>query len=661
MCGIAGILASTPTGRPRLAELEAMGRALNHRGPDESGCFLAEEIGFSHTRLSIIDLEGGKQPMHGECDPSLTVVFNGEIFNHVELRDELERRGHRFRTRSDTEVILHAYEEHGLDFVRHFNGQWAIALWDGKRRRLVLARDRVGVRPLFYAQTGDRLIFASEVKALARAGFELALDPRGIAQVLCFWGALDPRTPYRGVASVPPGHVAVVEGGRISLRRTWDWEFPPAGDAFTDRPIEDVAEEVRALLVDAVRLRLRSDVPVGAYLSGGLDSSVITAIIKRHTDTPLRTFSVTFEDPEFDESEYQDEVIRHLDTNHTSVRCTRAGVARCFPRAVWHAETPLVRTAPAPLMMLSETVRAHGYKVVLTGEGADEVFGGYDLFKEALVRRFWARRPDSRLRPALLRRLYPYLVTSPTTAPAYAQSFFGQGMQRPEDPLFAHGPRFVTTQRAWRFFSRDLRGELAGWDPREELLAQLPPELATWAPLCRDQYVEAHTLLSGYLLSAQGDRMAMANSVEGRFPFLDYRVIGLANGLPALLKVLGLKEKFILRKAAASLLPPAVAARPKQPYRAPDSASFFVDGRPASYVAELLSPERLRARGYFDVGAVAKLEEKCRTGRAAGAADNMAFVGILSTMLADEMLVRGTAWSDLAADARPRRHAEGSR
>jgi asparagine synthase (glutamine-hydrolysing) len=652
MCGIAGILAFAPSGQPEEGELEAMASALTHRGPDESGIHFDGELGFGHTRLAIIDPEGGKQPMCSE-DGALTVVFNGEIFNHVELRAELTARGHRFRTRSDTEVILHAYQEHGLDFVRAFNGQWAIALWDAVRRRLVLARDRVGVRPLFYARGPDRLVFASEVKALARAGVKLALDPRGLAEVLCFWGALDPRTAYQGVASVPPGHVMVVEQGRISCQRVWDWQFPSDLEAFPSRPVAEFAEEVRALLVDAVRLRLRSDVPVGAYLSGGLDSSIITAIIARFTDTPLRTFSVTFDDAELDESRYQEEVSRHLQTQHVSVRCTRADVARSFPRAVWHTEAPLVRTAPTPLMLLSEAVRAEGYKVVLTGEGADEVFAGYDLFKEALVRRFWARQPRSRLRPALLGKLYPYLATSPTAVPAYAESFFGQGMGESGDPMFGHRPRWTTTRRAWRFFSGDVRAALAGWDPVAELAERLPPELPGWPPLCRDQYLEAHTLLSGYLLSSQGDRMGMANSVEGRFPFLDHRVIELANRLPTMLKLFGLKEKFILRKATADLLPPSVARRPKQPYRAPDSRSFFVEGRPLPYVSELLAPGRLRAAGYFDPGAVGKLQAKCRAGKASGAADNMAFVGVLSTMLADEMLVRGTAWGDIAAEAGP--------
>jgi asparagine synthase (glutamine-hydrolysing) len=647
MCGVAGILGLTPAGQPTPAEVAAMTEMLVHRGPDANAVHVDGDIGLGHTRLAIIDLTGGKQPMHSE-DGALSVVFNGEIFNHVELREALQARGHRFRTRSDTEVILHAYQVYGTEMFHRFNGQWAIALWDAPRRRLLLARDRVGVRPLFYARTRERFAFASEVKALARlAGVRLALDPRALGQVLHFWTTLAPTTPFQGIESLPPGHLAIVENGDVSVRRYWDWSFPSALGAFPDPPVADLAEEVRAVLIDAVRVRLRSDVPVGAYLSGGLDSSIVTAMIKRFTDTPLRTFSVTFEDPEFDESRYQQAMVEHLGTHHSSVRCTPGEVARAFPRTIWHTETPIVRTGPTPLLLLSESVRAHGYKVVLTGEGADEVFGGYDLFKEAIVRRFWARQPASRLRPALLARLYPYLAQSPTATQAYAESFFGQGLEAGDDPMFAHAPRWSATQRAWRFFSPEVRAAVADWDPKADLRARLPAELSGWDPLCRDQYLECHTLLSGYLLSSQGDRMAMANSVEGRYPFLDFRVIELASTLPVLMKVMGLKEKFILRKATADLLPEVIARRPKQPYRAPDSRSFFHDGQPAPYVAELMSAERLRATNLFDAGAVGKLFEKCRSGRATGAADNMAFVGVLSTMLVDEMFVRGTAWSDI--------------
>jgi asparagine synthase (glutamine-hydrolysing) len=616
---------------------------LHHRGPDGYGFYEDAQVGLAHARLSIIDLEGGSQPIHNE-DRSIQVVFNGEIFNYLELRAELERDGHRFYTRSDTEVIVHLYEQHGLEFVHRLNGQFAIALWDTRCRRLVLARDRTGIRPIFYTLHGGHLVFASEVKALfCRRGVPRRLRPAALGQVFTFWSPVAPTTVFDGVLSLPAGHVLVLENGKTDIRKYWDWKFPESGVAA--RPVAEEARELRELLVDAVRLQLRADVPVGAYLSGGLDSSIVTTLIKHFTDTPLRSFSLTFEDGEFDESDYQTEMVHYLGTHHTAVRCTRADIGAAFPRAIWHAETPIVRTAPTPLMLLSERVRAEGYKVVLTGEGADEVFAGYDLFREAKVRRFWGRSPQSAWRPRLLERLYPYLKHSPVAGRAFTQNFFGQGIDDMQSPWFAHMPRWRTSQRLWQFFTPEARAEAAAVDPFAEIASRLPPEIGHWAPLSRDQYVEAHTLLSGYLLCSQGDRMAMANSVEGRFPFLDHRVIEFANALPPHHKLRALEEKYVLKQAVRGLLPERIRVRTKQPYRAPDSQSFFVDGRPLEYVDGLFNEQHVLESGLFDPAAVRKLYEKCRTGRAIGFADNMAFVGILSTLLVEEMFVNQRAIS----------------
>jgi asparagine synthase (glutamine-hydrolysing) len=354
----------------------------------------------------------------------------------------------------------------------------------------------------------------------------------------------------------------------------------------------------------------------------------------------LRTFSIAFEDSEFDESVHQRAMVDYLGTDHSTVRCTVGDIGAAFPRLVYHAETPVVRTGPVPLMLLSARVRAEGYKVVLTGEGADEVFAGYDLFKEAKVRRFWARQPESAMRPALLGRLYPYLANSPVSRPAFARTFFAQGMDDPQSPVFAHLPRWNTSHRACGFFSDELRAATGEWEPAAWFRSQLPGAVAGWSPLARDQYVEAKTLLAGYLLSSQGDRVAMANSIEGRFPFLDHRVVEYAARLPSRLKLRGLREKYILRRALKGLLPDEILGRVKQPYRAPDSRCFFETGKPLDYVDDLLSAERIRSAGYFDATSVGRLVDKCRRGRALGFADNQAFVGILSTMLVDEMFVR---------------------
>jgi asparagine synthase (glutamine-hydrolysing) len=644
MCGIAGLY--HPRGTPaRVDELDAMVAALHHRGPDGRGTRIDGPVALGHARLSIIDLAGGAQPLSNE-DGTVWTVFNGEIFNYVELRETLLRQGHRFATRSDTEVIVHLYEQHGDDFVQHLNGQFAIALWDSRRRRLVLARDRVGIRPLFHTWHGGRLAFASEVKALfALPGVPRAFDAAALASTFSYWSVLPPASVFEGISVLPPGHVMTVEGDAVRTWRYWDWRFPgarvPASEA-------RCADELRELLIDAVRLQLRADVPVGAYLSGGLDSSIITTIVRRHTDTPLRSFSLTFEDAEFDESVHQQALVHALGTDHSSIRATKAAIGQAFPRMVWHAEAPVVRTAPAPMMLLADSVRHAGYKVVLTGEGADEAFGGYDLFKEASLRRFVARAPQSAWRSRLLERLYPYLGQSPAAGRAFTRQFFSTGLDQADTPWFAHMTRLATTRRVLPFFRAEWRERLSAWDPQQALAATLPEDFMRWQPLERDQYVEAHTLMSGYLLSSQGDRMAMAASVEARYPFLDHRVIEFANRLPPRLKLRALREKRLLKQALRDELPPAIRLRTKQPYRSPDSASFFVNGRPLEYVADVLSRPTLDRAGLFDPTSVGMLVDKCAAGRATGFGDNMAFVGVLSTMLLHEQMIRGArpaAWS----------------
>jgi asparagine synthase (glutamine-hydrolysing) len=637
MCGIAGFSGPDVTADAARPQLERMIRSLAHRGPDGYGFHAENGIGLAHARLSIIDLATGDQPIHNPRG-NVWTVFNGEIFNYLELRAALEADGHVFYTHSDTEVIVHLYDRYGDDFVQHLNGQFAIALWDAERQRLVLARDRAGIRPLFYAREAGRTWFASEIKALLAVLPQCArLRPQALVQTLTYWSTVDPDTLYEGVSSLPPGCLLAIErDGRHSLTRYWDWDFPDAAETSPSRyplSVDQAAAELRELLIDAVRLQLRADVPVGAYLSGGLDSSGIVAMIRGFTQTPVRTFSVAFEDGEYDESEYQQAMVGYLGTDHTTLRCTRRDIGEAFPRLIRHTETPVLRTAPVPLMLLAGSVREHGYKVVLTGEGADEVFGGYDLFKEAKIRRFWSRQPGSRFRPRLLERLYGYLQNSPVSNPAFAQSFFGQGMQHLHRPIFAHVPRWTTSQRALSFLSPEIRAGMGDWDPLTAYEQTLPAGMDNWSGLAKDQYVEAKSLLAGYLLSSQGDRVAMANSIEGRFPYLDHRVIEFANRLPPSFKIRGMTEKYLLRRALADLLPDAIVNRTKQPYRAPDSQSFFFDGKPLDYVADLMSPARIRAAGYFDPVAVSRLFEKCRQGRATGFADNQAFVGILSTML----------------------------
>jgi asparagine synthase (glutamine-hydrolysing) len=650
MCGIAGYV-----GRPEFPArgelLARMGRAILHRGPDAQGLHLGEGVGLAHTRLSIIDLAGGAQPM-ADAEGALWVSFNGEIFNYVELRQELIARGHRFQTVSDTEVILEAYRAFGPDCVKRFNGDFAFALWDARLRRLMLARDRVGVRPLFYTMARDCLYFASEIKALlAVPGIAATLDPVALDQIFTFWVPLAPRTVFKDIVELPPGHVLLAEGDSVRVTPYWQPAFPDADDpgAYDRRDPRELAEELKALLIDATRIRLRADVPVGAYLSGGLDSSLVTAIMKRLAPEQLRTYSVAFEDAEYDERRFQSAMATALDTNHHSVLCTEAEIGRRFPEVVMHAERPLVRTGPAPLFTLAEFVRTQGLKVVLTGEGADEVFAGYDLFKEAKLRRFCAASPASRRRTLLLQRLYPYLPQLKTQSQSYREAFFLAAGDDLSDPLFSHLPRIRTTQGAKAFYSAGLRSALKGYDALADLRERLPASFARWHPLSQAQYLETVLLLPGYILSSQGDRVAMAHAVEARFPFLDPRVIDFAARLQPHHKLRVLREKHILREAARELLPDGIANRPKQPYRAPDARAFFGPSA-REYVDGALSADALSDAGLFEPAAVQKLTPKCQASRALGARDNAAFVGILSTqLLAQRMATASAATSFQAA------------
>jgi asparagine synthase (glutamine-hydrolysing) len=632
MCGVAGIVALSARTRISESDVRRMLPALRHRGPDDSGVYLDPygRVGLGHTRLSIIDLAGGAQPMTNE-DRTIWVSFNGEIFNYIELREILLKAGHRFSTHSDTEVIVHAYEQYGDEFMQHLNGQFAIALWDANRQRLLLVRDRVGILPLFYTRQGERLLFASEIKALLPLLAEAPrISPAALDQIFTFWAPRSPNTLFEGFFEISPGHRLVLENGQVLESVYWDWRFPEQGDYFMGSEA-DLAEQLYELLADATHIRLRADVPVGAYLSGGLDSSALVALIRRHSDAPLKTFSIGFEDKALDESAFQQQLVEHLGVDHHRVFCHNRDIAEDFPATVFHAETAILRTAPTPMRRLSGLVRASGYKVVLTGEGADEALGGYDLFKEAKIRQFWARHPKSEWRPLLLKALYPYLETSGAQAKTYLRNFYGIGLDHPDQPGFSHLTRWFTTAQCKVFFSPELSAALRE-DAATRLTEQFLPAFVCWHPFNRAQYLEAKTLLGSYLLCSQGDRMLMANSVEGRFPFLDHRVIEFANRLHPRLKMRALNEKFLLKQAMAAHLPRQILERHKQPYRTPDIPAFF-SAHPPAYVDDLLSEEKLKSYGYFGAKKVGFLLNKARRGSSITYKDNMALVGVLSTQL----------------------------
>jgi asparagine synthase (glutamine-hydrolysing) len=631
-----------------------MAGELQHRGPDGVGLYLDGRYGMSNTRLAIVDLAGGDQPLATE-DRRYWVMQNGEIYNYVELLEELAGLGHRLETGSDTEVIAHAYEEWGPRCLDRFNGDFAIAIWDREQQELFLARDRFGVRPLFLADVDGDLVFGSEGKALLRhPGLQRALDPAGLVEAFTTWSILPDRSAFAGIRELAPAHyLRVGPDGAIEERRWWDLPFPRVGE----EPATDEAEleaELVDLLTDATRIRLRADVPVAAYLSGGLDSSATAALACRLYPETLNSFGIGFADPRFDESEYQDRFVEAIGSSLHRVVVDAHDIAELLPRAVELTEKPTLRTALTPLLRLSRGVREAGLKVVITGEGADELFGGYDIFREDAVRRFWAKVPDSKLRPLLLTRLNEFLGKDLERSGAFLAGFYRRGLEDVDDPLYSHRLRYANTARCLRLLAPSVLERAAGdGDVLDRVESRLPAGFGKLTPLGRAQYLEIMTFLDGYLLHSQGDRMLMGNSVEGRFPFLDYRVAEFAAALPDRMKVRGLQEKYLLRKAVAPLLPDEIAARRKRPYRAPIVSSFVGPGAPA-YVSELLDPDRVADVGLLDADAVARLRAKCeRAGeRGVGETDEMGLVGALSVMLLHERLVAEPVLAETAAATR---------
>ena len=554
MCGIAGIV------RPRSDQpvdedaLLRMAAAIRHRGPDGFGLAQGGGAGLVSARLAIFDIPGGWQPSRVDGGSGI-VVYNGEVYNHPELRQDLEREGAVFRTTCDTEVVHALLERDGLAALHALNGQFAFAWWQPERRRLTLGRDRFGVRPLHYAVLADgSIVFGSEAKALFASG-EVAAepDPAGLDEVFTLWGAIAPRTPFRGVRQVPPGSFVVWEDGEITAARRWwsDEDAKAQGLGNGDAGLEE-------LMRDSVRLRLRADVPVGTYLSGGLDSSLITALAQQERGGDVRSFSIAFSDPGYDERAHQEEVAAALGTEHHALEVSMGQIAEALPEVVWHTETPLIRTAPVPLFLLAQEVRKQHITVVATGEGADEVFWGYDLFKEVAIREIYESDPERAL--GLLDGLYAHLGGQGRRGAAWHRAFLDSAA--PGDPLESHLSRAAATAAVKALFSAELR-ETAGDGVLDRLRSDLPKAVLGATPLERAGWLERKTLLEPYLLSAQADRVSMAHGVEGRFPFLDHRVFGLAARLPEERKLEGMRDKAALRDLARQVLP-AVDRRPRQ-------------------------------------------------------------------------------------------------
>ncbi len=640
MCGIAGIYNGTALPSDPLPIMKRMLSRIRYRGPDESGIYTDNNIALGNVRLSIIDIATGQQPL-STPQKDYWIILNGEIFNYIELKKDLVKLGHVFHTESDTEVLLHAYLEYGESCLNRLNGQFAFALWDKKNKELFLARDRVGIRPLFFTWLGETLVFGSEIKTLLEfPGIHAEFDYAALAQVFTYWTTVTPKTVFKNIFEIQPGHCMRIKSTDHTIRPFWRLRFPSGKNEYFNGTLEEAREELKKLLTDAVRLRLRADVPVAAYLSGGLDSSATTALIKEVMPETLQTFSIGFEDSEFDETPFQREVSAYLDTRHTPFSCTNDEIGQYFPEVVWHSEMPVLRTAPVPMFCLSKKVREKNIKVVITGEGSDEMLAGYDIFKEAIIREFWSRQPGSKFRPLLLNKLYPYLAQFQGKNKMMLKFFYGYKLEDTGSPFYSHVLRWNNARHLFNYFSEEIRPAMSS-DPDWSAVSPLLDEnFNQWDRLAKAQWLEIMLFMSGYLLSAQGDRVAMANSVEGRYPFLDYRVIEFAATLPPDYKMHGLNEKYILKKMMEGRLPESVLKRSKQAYRAPIASSFFSSSHHI-YVNDLLSAKGIKETGLFNAEAVQKLTKKIKENSLATEVENMALAGILSTQLLYHQYITG--------------------
>lgn len=628
MCGIAGIV-DYKTGKATPSVVEKMLQAISYRGPDESGIYYSRFSAMGNVRLSILDLVSGQQPLSDQSG-RFWIVYNGEIFNYVELKETLLKEGTIFKTESDSEVLVNLYAMHGKNCLSMLNGQFAFAIWDKQKEELFLARDRIGIRPLFYNFNENVFSFASEIKSIfEQPQIKREFDLKNLTQVYTFWTAITPNTAFRDIYELSPGHYLVYNKEGIKTEKYWSLQYERKNGSIT---LEDAIGQFDELFYNSVKIRLRADVEVAAYLSGGIDSSTTVSYIKNIEPGVLNTFSIGFEDKDFDESSYQNEAARYLNTNHKAIECTGREIADSFPKVVWHSETPLTRTAPVPMFLLSRLVRENNIKVVITGEGADEMLAGYDIFKEAMIRRFWAKQPNSAIRPLLLKKLYPYMPQTRHANPMILKMFYGYKLEDTENPLYSHLIRWNNSNHIKKHFSDMLKAESNGYSPLDDLIMKLPDGFDQWGGLEKSQWLETYIFMSGYLLSSQGDRMAMANSVEGRYPFLDYRVIEFCNSLPANYKLNGLTEKYLLKKLMKNSIPESIVKRSKQAYRAPINSTFFVKD-PPEYIKLMLTPEYFKKTGIFNADSVSVLLAKAEKTGITSEVEDMVLTAVISTHL----------------------------
>ncbi|MBC7997689.1 MAG: asparagine synthase (glutamine-hydrolyzing) [Leptolyngbya sp.] len=635
MCGIAGFY------RPDIAnddfpkQIIDMLSRIRHRGPDESGYFFDEEVSIGSVRLSIIDLHTGSQPM-SDSTGRYWIAYNGEVYNYKELKAQLKALGHKFSSESDTEVVLISFIEWGPSAFAKFNGGYGVAIYDTVAKELTVARDRYGKRPIYYARRNQTVAFASEMKAFANfPGIDFQWDEEQVASIFAYWTPIDSQTGFKDIQQLPPASYLQINNREVSVHQYADLRLDV--EPFTGSESEAI-EITREKIRESVELRLQSDVEVGVYLSGGLDSSITSMLAKELNNQAVRSFSVTFTDQNFDETSYQEETSAHLGTQHTSLRVSHEEIARDFPHAVYHSEVPLFRTALVPLYTLSKLVRDHGVKVVLTGEGSDEGFLGYDIFKETNLLDKWAGGIEDDEKQRLLTGLYPYVKHYNADNMRAISATYNRYAQPNAAEYFGHSIRFANSRLALKFLKTD-------YDPRayfSDFISSKSDEYSGLRPIAKSQWIEFKTLLAGYLLSSQGDRMALANGVENRCPFLDPNVLAWAFSLPEDYRLKnGSDEKSILKKAFADKLPQSVLTRSKQPYLAPDAEVFLGEHRP-DYVESILSLDELKKIDFLDAEFCQKFVSKVHKDDISSISprDNQAFLLLLSVSLLDRYFVK---------------------
>ena len=603
MCGIAGIF-EYQNGQAVSPELlDAMLAIIRHRGPDDQGVHLEGPLGLGMRRLSIIDLAGGHQPIFNETG-DVVIVFNGEIYNYVELREDLRRRGHTFATASDTEVIVHLYEEMGTDCLQELRGMFAFALWDRRRQELFIARDRLGIKPLYYTEAGGRLIFGSEIKSiLLHPAVTARLDPAALSNFLSLRYVPAPQTLFQGIHALPPGYSLICNQEGLRVGPYWDLSFPD-GQGW-DRSEAEYMEELEALLTESVRLRLRSDVPFGAFLSGGVDSSLVVALMSQFLDEPVKTFSVGFhsDPPGQDELPFARQVAQQFSTDHHEILVAPHHVSDLAEKVTWHLDLPLADQATLAVYMVSELAARH-VKMVLSGEGGDELFAGY------------ARYSGERFSP-LFQRM-------PAGLRSLALGLTGRlpGLRRPKLALYALSqPDEVTRFLHWfPLFNQEMKAQLLAGGFRQRLnggvssdhvFGQALARTDARMPLHRMLYVDTKLWLPDYLL-LRGDKMSMANSLEARVPLLDHKLVEFAAALPPHMKLRRMTRKYLLKRVASTLLPDSIVHRKKKGFPIPIYDWFRRELRP--FVRDTLSPEALKRRGLFDPAYVGKLLDEHESG-----------------------------------------------